>query len=344
MNRVLKYSLKRLAFFPLAMFLVITLAFALVNLTPGDPAEVIGGGLASPEQVDLIREELGLKEPLLQRYGSYLGDLAQGDLGVSFFTKRTVVSEMRQRFPDTIELVVMALVVATVIGVAIGFVAGYFRGRLPDRVLRLFISATQSVPDFFLGLLLIFLLFFKLGWAPPPVGRLGLLDTPPPVVTDGLITDSIIARDWGLLGTALYHSILPVLALGIFYSAYIAKTARATLGPAFRSKQVEFARASGLSEWKVAGYAFRQARTPIMTYGAILLAALIGGAAIVEIVFAWGGLGQWAIDRILKLDVPAIQGFILVTGLFTLVIYFVLDIVVAMLDPRVSLDEFLGDS
>ena len=344
MNRVVRYSLKRLAFFPLAMFGVITLAFALVNLTPGDPAEVIGGGLASPEQVDEIREELGLKDPLLQRYGSYLGDLAHGDLGVSFFTKRTVASEMRQRFPDTIELVAMSLALASVIGIVAGFIAGYFRGRLPDRLLRLFISATQSVPDFFLGLLLIFLLFFKLRWAPPPVGRLGLLDTPPPVVTDGLIMDSIIARDWELLRTALYHSILPVLALGIFYSAYIAKTARATLGPAFRSKQVEFARASGLSEWKVAGYAFRQARTPIITYGAILLAALIGGAAIVEIVFAWGGIGQWAIDRILKLDIPAIQGFILVTGLFTLVIYFALDILVAMLDPRVSLDEFIGES
>jgi peptide/nickel transport system permease protein len=235
-------------------------------------------------------------------------------------------------------LVLMAMVVAVILGLLIGILAGYFRDRLPDRVMRVVISGIQSVPDFFLGLLLIYLLFFKMGWAPPPVGRIGLLESPPPTVTDALILDSIIAGDWELVRSALYHSLMPVLALGVYYTAYFAKTARATLGPAFRSPQVEYARACGLSEWKVLGYAFRQARTPIITYGAILLAALIGGAAIVEIVFSWGGLGQWAVDRILTLDIPAIQGFILVTGTLTLLIYFALDILVAMLDPRVSLE------
>ena len=338
MKRILKYAARRLLFLPVAMFIVITLAFALINLTPGDPAEVIAGGLASPEQIDEIREDLGLNDPIGERYLDYLGDLANFDLGDSYFTSQSVWSEIRQRLPDSFELVVMSLIVAIIIGTAIGGVAAYFRNRLPDRAARVAISATQSVPDFFLGLLLIYVVFFRFGWAPAPVGRLGLLDSPPPVVTDGLIMDMIIAGNWDGLRSALYHSMLPVLALGVFYSAYFAKTTRAVLGPAFRSRQVEFARACGLPERKVIGYAFRQARTPIITYGAILLAALIGGGAIVEIVFAWGGLGQWAIERILKLDIPAIQGFILVVGLLTLAIYLALDILVAILDPRVTLE------
>jgi peptide/nickel transport system permease protein len=331
-----RMAARRLLFLPLAIFIVVTFAFAVVNLTPGDPARVIAGGLAGEEQLAEIRADLGIDKPIPQRYVAYMSQLASGDLGQSFFTRNSIASEIAQRLPATLELVVLSLVVAALIGLALGGLGAYFRRRAPDRLAKIVIAMIQAVPDFFLGLVLVYLVFFVLGWAPAPVGRLGLLDIPPPRVTGATITDSLISGDWALARRALHHAMLPIVTLGLFYSAYFAKTARATLVSAFESRQVEFARACGLPEWKVVGYALRQARTPIMTYAAILFSTLIGGAALVEVVFAWGGIGEWAIGRILNLDLPAIQGFVLVAGLITLLTYIALDLLVAALDPRIS--------
>jgi ABC-type dipeptide/oligopeptide/nickel transport system permease component len=333
---MLAYAAKRLALLPLGLLIVVSLSFALVNLAPGDPARAIAGGLATEETLAEIRAELGLDKPLGTRYVGYIESLLKGDLGTSYFTRRTVADEVTQRLPDSLELIVMSLGVAVVLGLVLGGIGAYYRGRWPDTVSRLLTSAIQSIPDFFLGLSLIYFLFFVLGWAPAPVGRIGLLDTRPPRVTGGLLTDAIIAGDWKIFWTGVRHSIMPVLALGIYYAAYFAKTARATLSSAFASRQVEFARACGLPPRAIWMYAFREARTPILTYGAILFAVLIGGAAIVEMVFGWGGVGEWAVGRILALDIPAIQGFVVVAAVVTLLTYIALDLLVAALDPRIK--------
>lgn len=336
MSRFGRYALRRFALLPLGLFIVVTFSFALVNLAPGDPARAIAGGLADEETLEGIRAELGLDQPIPARYVDYLSDLARGDLGTSFFTDQPVTQEIWQRLPDSIELILMSLAVATVLGLLLGGVGAFFRGTAVDRLSRLITSALQSIPDFFLGLVLIYVLFFELGWTPPPVGRLGLMESPPPTVTGGLLTDAVLAGDWEVFWSGVRHSILPVLALGVFYSAYFAKTTRAVLANAFASRQVEFARACGLPTRTIWAYALREARTPILTYAAILFAVLVGGAAIVEIVFAWGGVGEWAIERILSLDIPAIQGFVLVAGVLTLLTYVALDVLVARLDPRIS--------
>lgn len=329
------YVRKRLLFIPLGLLTVLILDFLLVNVLPGDPVGVIAGPAATPQDLMQTRHRLGLDQPLLERFWRYVERLFHGDLGRSYYTNRTVLSDVGRFLPASLELVILSLILAAVIGVGLGTIASYWKGRLPDRGSRFLITVFQAVPDFFLALLLIYLLFFRLSWAPAPVGQLGLLDNAPPKVTGATIIDALIAGDMNTFLSALAHAILPVLALGIYYSAYFARSTFATLVPALESKQVEYARASGLSEWKVLGYAFRQARTPILTYAGILFAALIGGAAIVETIFSWGGFGQWAIDSILKLDLPAIQGFILFAGLGTLIVFTALDILVAVLDPRV---------
>lgn len=338
MKRVLRYGRRRLLFLPVAMFVVVTLAFLLVNVLPGNPVGVIAGPAASEEQIAEIESRLGLDQPMFDRYVDYLGDLVQWDLGRSFYTNREITSEVGRFLPNTLELVVLSLALATVIGIGLGTIAAYWHNRAPDRASRTVITVFQSIPDFFLALVLIYGLFYLVGWAPAPVGRLGLLESAPDRVTGALILDSIIQGEWATLRSALSHSVLPVLTLGIYYSSYFAKTTIASLLPALESKQVEFARASGLSERKVLIYAFRQARTPILTYGGILLAALTGGAAIVETIFSWGGFGEWAIDSILQLDIPAVQGFIVIAGLGTLLIFIALDMLVAALDPRVDYD------
>ena len=336
MSRTAVYALKRAALIPISIFIVLTASFALINLLPGDVALQIAGGFATEERVDEIRSELGLDRPLAERYVNYLGDLARGDLGESYFTSESVRGEIFARLPSSLEVVIPALLFAFIFGLLLGSVSAFYRGKAADRYTRVVISLIQAIPDFLLALVLIYLVFFLLGWAPAPVGRFELTERAPSAVTHFMVLDAAISRDWRLLWSILRHMLLPVLSLGIVYSVYFGKVARAALNTALNSPQVDFARACGLHERRVFRYALLVARTPILTYGAILFGGLVGGAAIVETIFSWQGLGQWALEAMLRLDLPAIQGFILAAGLGTLVIYLALDILIVYLDPRVT--------
>jgi len=332
---LLKIIFKKLLFVPIASFIVSSLAFLVVNLTPGDPVEVIAGGIASEETKNQIRIELGLDKGLTERYLNYLDNLRVGSLGESFYTKVPVLESINQYLMDTFELIIMALIIALILGFIFGSLGAYFQGKFPDKISNILLSVIQSVPDFFLGLLLIYFLFFKLQLVPAPVGRIGLTDIPPDEVTGGLLVDSILSGNWDTFKIGLKHAILPSVTLGVFYSSYFGRTIRNVLGNSLNSNQVEFAKALGLSKFRIFLYALVDARTPIITYIAILFASLFGACAIIETVFSWNGIGSWAIDRILMLDIPAIQGFILFAGLITLFTYTFLDILITFIDPRI---------
>ncbi|WP_319496021.1 ABC transporter permease [uncultured Cohaesibacter sp.] len=329
---------RRLLFIPLALFGVITISFLLVSLMPGDPALSILGTTASAQEVADLRSKLGLDLPMPSRYGTYVLQVLSGDLGNSFFTGQPILGEIVKYMPASIELVVMALIVAFFLGVPLGAIAAYYRGRGADRVVRTGMAGLQAVPEFLAGLLLIFFFFYLLKLAPAPTGRLGIIDLPPPSRTGFLLVDSILAGNWKILGTALQRSFLPVATLALTAIPMFAKVTRTTTSAALASKQVAFARACGLPEWRVLYYALLQARTAVLTYTAMLFGAMVGGSAIVETLFSWQGLGQWGLDAIIKLDIPAIQGFVIAMGLFTLLVYLVLDLVVVMLDPRIKND------
>ncbi|WP_157962411.1 ABC transporter permease [Homoserinimonas sp. OAct 916] len=332
----LRLVLTRLGFLVSALFIVVTLSFFLVSVTPGDPAQLIAGPMATAEQITQIRADLGLDEPILTRYVDYLGGLVQGDLGNSYFSKRPIVDELVEKLPATLELVLLSVLFATVVGVAAGAVGAYFKGRLPDKVSRFVTGVFQAIPDFFLGLILIYVVFFLLGLAPAPSGRVGLVETGPGRVTGSYLIDSLLAGDFALFVSAAHHLMLPVLTLGLVYAAYFAKTARSTIGKALNSQQAQFARAMGLPERTVVRYAFAESRTTIVTYAGVIFASLLGGEAIVERVFAWNGIGTWSLQGITKLDLPVVQGMVLVAGAITLIVYTLLDIIVGLLDPRIS--------
>lgn len=338
-TRTARYALRRLAVLPLGAFVVASLAFVVVNVLPGHPERVIAGDLASPAQVAEVRHRLGLDQALGPRYLHFLGGLIRGDLGTSYYSQTSVMHEIAVYLPSTLELAVLALLFATILGLLMGGVGAYFLKRLPDRGVSAYISLAQSVPDFFLGLILIYTLFFVLHLAPAPVGQLGLFDTPPSRVTGAVLLDSLLEGKWALAWDALQHAFLPVIALGIFVSSFVAKISRAVLSESLKSDHVYFARALGLPERTVLLYALRAVRAPIVTYIGLMLATLAGGAAIVETVFSWNGAGQWAVQSILRLDLPAIQGFIVIIGLLTLVIFLMVDLLVLKLDPRVSYDR-----
>ena len=258
------------------------------------------------------------------------------DLGTSFFSGQPVRDEIFRYLPSTIELILMSLAVALVIGMTIGTVGSYFSNRLPDNIGKTVTSALQSTPDFLLALILIYFVFYLMRLVPAPVGRLDLGTANPPRVTGFMMLDSLIAGEFDTFADLFGHAILPVTALGVDYAAYFAKTTRSVMGRALIAPQVEFARACGLPEWRVVHYAYLAGRTPILTYVAILFGSLLGGASILETIFNWRGLGQWGLEGVLRLDVPIIQGFVLTCGALTLVIFLVLDILVLLLDPRIS--------
>jgi peptide/nickel transport system permease protein len=334
-----KYLLRRLLFIPIGAFIVVSLAFALVNLIPGDPAVSIAGSLATPRQIAQIKRNLGLDQSLIARYWSYLDGLVHGQLGRDYYSHQPVSSEIFSHLPNTIELILPALVVAVIIGTSIGSLAAYFKDRSVGRLTSLTIGIIQSTPDFFIGLVLIYFFFYNLHYAPPPTGRLSQFDVPGRTITGFLYLDSIIEGNWGVLRDALAHSVLPVLTLGLFNSTYFARLTRQVLGRSLKSGHLEFAKACGLPRHTLFLYAIRDIRTPILTYVGTLFATLIGGAAIVETIFSWNGVGQWAVQAVLQLDLPAIQGFLLVAGLITMAVFVILDLVVGWLDPRISHDR-----
>ncbi|GAA2348881.1 ABC transporter permease [Dactylosporangium salmoneum] len=335
---MLIYAAKRLIVIPISVFVVVSLASLLTELLPSNPALTILGDSASPDQVAMVNEQLGVDKPFLERYGSYWGRVLHGDLGTSFFSHQSVRDEIFQFLPNTIELIVLSLVVALVVGLIVGGLGAYFRNRLPDKASKTLTAVLQSTPDFLLALMLIYFVFYLARIVPAPIGRLDVATTQPPQRTGFLFLDSLLAGDMTAFGNAAGHAILPVAALGIAYAAYFAKTTRSAMGRALSAPQVEFARACGLPEWRVVHYAFLAGRTPVLTYVAILFGSLLGGAAILETIFNWRGLGQWGLQGVLRLDVPVIQGFVMVCGLLTLLIFVALDIIVLALDPRISYD------
>jgi peptide/nickel transport system permease protein len=225
-------------------------------------------------------------------------------------------------------------------GMAIGIAAAYFRRRWPDRFASGLITTAQSIPDFFLGLLLILVFYSIWRVAPAPVGILdpGKLSGGQRV-SGSIVVDAVITGSWATVASIGAHAILPALTIGFHFSSYFAKTVRTSMTQSMGSAQVEFARAHGLPERKVLGYALITARTPVLTYSAILFGSLLGASAIVETIFAWPGVGQWALAGTLQADIPVIQGFVLLIGLLTMVVYLALDLSVLLLDPRVRSEQ-----
>jgi peptide/nickel transport system permease protein len=317
------------------LFIVATCAFGLVHILPGDPARDVAGPYASPQALRTIRRDLGLNHSLGHQYTTFLGRAAHGDLGTSFVSHTSVRTEISERLPSDLELILAALTVAVVVGAATGLAGAYWQGRTPDRVGRIVVSLQQSFPDFVLGLILIYLLFFRARLFPAPVGQLSQSAAPPDRITGMIAVDAVLHGDLAVWRDAMAHLALPALTLGIGLAAIFAKIIRSAVSTALAGPSTEFARACGLRERRVVYYAALAARTAVLTYMAIVTGLLLGGVAIIEAVFDWDGAAQWGLKGITQLDLPAIQGFIVVIGAATVLIYLALDVSVLLLDPRV---------
>lgn len=331
---MIRYIVSRLLIAALLLWGLVTLSFGLVSLLPGDPAVALLGEYATPQDVARINAELGLDKPFLDRYVDYLLRTLRGDLGTSFFTGSSVSEELWVRLPNTLVYLVPGLILALVIGLGLGALAAYRVGRLPDRAFGAAVSILMAMPEFVLALILLFIFYQQLKIAPAPLGMLSALDAAPPRITGWVPVDAVLAGQWSTVGSILSRAALPIVTLGLFFAAAFGKTVRTGLIQILNSPQIEFARACGLRPGQVFRYALTDVRGALMTYMVLLFAASLSGAAIVESVFSWPGIGGWSLDGVLKGDVPVIQGFVLVMGATSLLGYVVLDTLITLLDPR----------
>ena len=318
---------------------VVIVTFLLTRMLPGDPAAYFAGPAATPQAIQEVRVKLGLDKPMIQQFGRYVADLAHGDLGSSLTTGQPVVAELRTRLPASAELTLFGLLLSVAIAVPLGILAATRPNSLLDHACRIISTAGVSLPVFFTGLILIYVLYYLLGWAPAPLGRLDVFYTAPPQVTGFYLIDSLIAGDPETFTAALKQLILPALTLGVFSLAPIARMTRASMLAVLSSDFVRTARANGLSSWTVIiTYAFRNAMLPVITTLGMVFSFLLGANVLVEKVFAWPGIGSYAVEALLASDFAPVQGFVLTMAVMYVALNLMIDIVYGLIDPRVRVE------
>jgi peptide/nickel transport system permease protein len=312
---------------------VILVSFLLTRVLPGDTAAYFAGPAATPQAIEEIRRELGLDRPLPEQFGRYVADLAKGNLGQSLTTGQPVLSDIASRLPASAELTLFGLVVSLLIAVPLGITAAVKQGSIVDHLCRIVATAGVSLPVFFTGLLLVYVFYFLLGWSPAPLGRLDTFATAPPTVTGFYLADSVLARDWETFRAALSQMILPGATLAIFALAPIARMTRASMLAVLSSEFIRTARASGLNgRTVILTYAFRNAMLPVVTTLGMVFSFLL-----VEKVFAWPGIGSYAVEALIASDFAPVQGFVLTMAILYVALNLLIDLTYGLIDPRVRL-------
>ena len=319
---------------------VVVVTFLLTRAIPGDPAAYFAGASATTEAVEQIRQQLGLDRPLLEQFFRYVADLARGDLGLSLTTGQPVLQELMARLPASLELVLLALLLACAVAIPLGVAAATRPGSWIDQLARLVTTAGVSLPTFFTGLLLAYVFYFLLGWAPSPLGRLDPMFSPPPTVTGLYLVDAALAGDRALWWAAAKQLVLPVLTMAIFVLAPIARMTRASMLAVLSSDFVRTARASGLSRGTVlVRYALRNALLPVVTTLGMVFGFMIGSSVVIEKVFGWPGVGSYAIDALTASDYAPVQGFVLAMGILFVLLNLLIDVLYVVIDPRVQIEH-----
>jgi dipeptide transport system permease protein len=336
---MLTMILKRMAMAIPSLIGVVVVTFLLTRALPGDAAAYFAGPAATPQAIQEVRVKLGLDKPLVEQFGRYVVDLVHGNLGTSLTTGQPVVNELRTRLPASAELTLLGLLVSIVIAVPLGILAATKPNSLVDHACRIISTAGVSLPVFFTGLILVYVFYYLLGWAPAPLGRFDVFYTAPPQVTGFYLIDSLIARDPETFKAALRQLILPALTLGIFSLAPIARMTRASMLAVLSSDFVRTARASGLSAYTVIiTYAFRNAMLPVITTLGMVFSFLLGANVLVEKVFAWPGIGSYAVEALLASDFAPVQGFVLTMAVMYVALNLLIDVLYGLIDPRVRLE------
>ncbi len=338
MQAVLRVLLKRLGTSVIVLIGVSMLIFAIARVIPGDPARIALGPNATAEQVEQLRTALHLDQPIAVQYLEFLRDLGQGDLGMSLYTNRPVAQDIAQFLPATLELIFVAGALMILIGLPLGMIAARYRGRWPDDLVRVIAMLGVSAPSFVWAvvLMLVFAFFLPIF---PVAGRLAEgFDVP--TVTGFLTVDSLLAGDPAAFVSTLHHIALPAFALALSGIGQAARLTRANMVETYDRPYVEMARSYGWPEHRIATrYAFKPSLIPSLTIIGLDFAAMLGNAFLVEAVFAWPGLSRYGVEVILRKDLNAIVGTVLVISAAFLIVNIIVDLLTAVINPRIRYSE-----
>lgn len=333
--RLLLFSARRLALLVPTLLGVTVVTFVLVRVLPGDPVATILGQSASPAEIAAARARFGLDRPLAVQYADYLSDLVAGDFGRSIQSGGSVGVEILERIGPTLELVACGVLLAVLLATAGGIWSALRVNRPSDHGVRVAALVGNSLPDFWVGLLLILVVYSYLGWGPAPSGRVdpsaGLVG-----ITGSGIVDALVTGNGAALVSTLQHLALPVATLTITVTAPLLRSVRASALEVRRSEAFAAAVAHGLPTRRlVTGYLLRPTLVRLPTLAALVFGFSLGSVVLVEQVFSWQGLGQWALRGLLFRDYPVVQAAVVVIAFFYVLVFALAEIVHAVLDPRV---------
>ncbi|UFJ39806.1 ABC transporter permease [Brevibacillus humidisoli] len=330
------YILRRLLLMIPGLMGIVIITFILSRVLPGDPAIMLAGEQAPPDVVEKIREEMGLNDPLYVQFFHYVGQLLQGDLGFAWHTGHTVLEDFATRFPATLELTLVSILIAILVAIPVGVVAATRKESVIDHISRVFSMIGACVPIFWLGLILIYIFYSNLGWAPAPMGRISGDINPPTDITGLYIVDSLLTGDMVALKESLAHILLPAICLSTGTMAIVARMTRSSMLEVIGQDYIRTARAKGLLERTVIyKHGLINALIPTLTILGLQFGFLLGGAVITETIFSWPGIGGYITDSILATDYAPIQAFTLLSAVLYSLINLSVDLIYGLIDPRI---------
>ena len=329
------FLVRRTALTVFVLFGVTMITFLLSHVVPADPVVAYLGDHAPPAMVEQVRHQLGLDRPLPVQFGIYLRGLLHGNLGISIMNSRPVSQDLAQYLPATLELSSAAMLVAILIGVPTGIVSALHKDGWADQVARVFALGGASLPVFYVALLLLGLLYSRLGVLPGP-GQLSIYTSPPPTITGMVAVDALLSRDWPAFGDALRHLVMPAFVLGYASTGIITRMTRSSMLEVMRQDYVRTARAKGVVELRVVlRHALRNALLPTVTVIGLTYGGLLSGAVLTETIFSWPGIGRYATNSVTNIDIPAVLGVTLVIAIMYSLANLVVDVLYAYLDPQI---------
>lgn len=332
---MLKYIVRRVLMLIPVLIGVTILTFSLLHLIPGDPARSMLGEKATEAQLELLRAELGLNDPLIVQYGNFLGQIVQGDLGESIQSKENIAVEMMVKLPATVELTIFAMILAITVGVLAGTIAAVKQYSWFDNISMTGALFGVSLPIFWLGLMMIWLFSVQLNILPPS-GRL-TAGVEMETITNFYLLDSILTGNWLAFKDAFLHLLMPGIALGTIPMAIIARMTRSSMLEVMKQDYIRTAHAKGLKKHLVVfQHALKNAFLPILTVIGLQFGLLLGGAVLTETIFSWPGVGRYVYLAVLGRDYPIVQSTILIIAVIFVLVNLITDILYKYFDPRIK--------
>jgi len=321
---------------PMAVGITLLL-FVVTHIVPVNPLAVIltERSMDDPEAVKAATEKWGLDKPLPEQYAIYLRNLLQGDLGTSFKTKNPVSLDLKNFLPATIELAICSFIFAMLFGLPLGIIAALKSGSFADQLTRIISLLGASMPPFWSGLLVLFVFYYKLDWAPGP-GRISSRIGAPESVTGLFVFDSLWKGNMPAFWDSLSHLVLPSIILGWFTLALVSRITRSSMLEVLSQDYIRTARAKGVAEkWVIMKHALRNALIPLVTLVGLAFAGLMSGALMTETIFSWPGIGRYAVESAANLDYPAITGTTLLIAIIYMLVNIFVDMLYTIIDPRI---------